>query len=109
MNVNAEIKNLCGQIVEKFNPVKVILFGSYAYGKPRAGSDVDLLVVMPFEGRESQQAIKIRQKISSPLPFDLLVKTPEQIRSRIALNDFFVREITEKGRILYETVNKGMD
>ncbi len=52
MNVKSEIKNLCRQIVENFNPQKIILFGSHAYGKPNADSDVDLLVVMPFEGSD---------------------------------------------------------
>ena len=48
MKINAQIKNLCQQIVENFKPQKIILFGSHAYGKPNADSDVDLLVVMPF-------------------------------------------------------------
>lgn len=102
MNVNAKIQDLCRQIVENFQPEKVILFGSYAYGTPTADSDVDLLVVMPFEGRNSQKAIEIRQKIKTTMPLDLLVRTEEQVKHRIAMEDFFMREITEKGKVLYE-------
>ena len=96
MKVNAKIKDLCRQIVENFQPEKVVLFGSYAYGKPTADSDFDLLVIMPFDGRNSQKAIEIRQKIKTTIPFDLLVRTAEQVKERIEMEDFFMREITEK-------------
>jgi predicted nucleotidyltransferase len=109
MRVNAEIKNLCRQIVEKFQPEKIILFGSYAYGKPNADSDVDLLVVMPFEGRTVKQAIKIRQNISGKMPLDLLVRTPAQVKERLSLGDFYIKEIIERGKVLYESGNAGMD
>ena len=109
MKINAQIKNLCRQIVENFNPQKIILFGSHAYGKPNADSDVDLLVVMPFEGRDSQKAVEIRIKIQTTVPLDLLVRTSEQFRARIEMEDFFMREINEKGKILYEADDAGMD
>ena len=109
MKINAQIKNLCRQIVEGFNPQKIILFGSYAYGKPNEDSDVDLLVIMPFEGRNSQKAIEIRQKIKTSLPLDLLVRTSKQVQERVEMEDFFMREITQKGKILYETDNAGMN
>lgn len=109
MKVKAEIRNLCQQIVENFHPEKVVLFGSHAYGKPNEDSDVDLLVVMPFEGRNSQKAVEIRQKIKTSLPLDLLVRTSSQVQERIEMEDFFMREIAEKGKILYETDHSRMD
>ena len=109
MNINAKIENLCRQIVENFKPQKIILFGSHAYGKPTVDSDVDLLVVMPFEGRDSQKAIEIRTKIQTTVPLDLLVRTSEQVRARIEMEDFFMREINEKGKVLYEADNARMD
>jgi predicted nucleotidyltransferase len=104
-----EIQNLCRQIVENFNPQKIILFGSHAYDEPSSDSDVDLLVVMDFDGRGVEQAIKIRQSISGKMALDLLVRTPAQIEERLSLGDFFVKEITERGRVLYEADNAGMD
>ena len=109
MNTNAQIENLCRQIVENFNPQKIILFGSHAYGKPTADSDVDLLVVMPFEGRDSQKAVEIRTKIQTKVPLDLMVRTSEQVRARIEMEDFFMREINEKGKVLYEADNTRTD
>ena len=102
MDVQEHIKYLCKQIVEKFRPQKIILFGSYAYGIPTSDSDIDLLVVMPFNGRVHEQAVKIRRGLDSTLPLDLLVRTPEQVRERVEMEDFFMREIVEQGKILYE-------
>lgn len=109
MKINAEIKDLCRQIVENFRPEKVVLFGSYAYGKPNADSDIDLLVVMPFEGRNSQKAIEILSGVETNLPLDLLVRTSEQVKQRIEMEDFFMQDIIGKGKVLYEADHAGMD
>ena len=109
MNVKAQINSLCRQIVENFQPEKIVLFGSHAYGTPNDDSDIDLLVILPFEGRNSQKSIEIRQKIKTKLPLDLLVRTAEQVQTRIEMEDFFMREIAEKGKILYETSYSRMD
>ena len=109
MKINAKIKDLCRQIVENFHPQKVILFGSHAYGVPNEDSDVDLLVVMPFECRSVEQAIKIRRRIYPKMPLDLLARTPAQIRERLDLGDFFIKDIVERGKILYESEDAGMD
>ena len=109
MKINAKIKELCRQIVENFDPQKVILFGSHAYGKPNENSDVDLLVVMPFECRSVEQAIKIRQRIYPKMPLDLLARTPAQIKERLDMGDFFIKDIIERGKILYESEDSGMD
>lgn len=97
-----QIARLCEQIVREFHPQRVILFGSHAYGQPSLDSDVDLLVVMPFEGSSREQAAKIRSCIDTPIALDLLVRTPEQLSERLAMDDFFMREITEQGKVLYE-------
>ncbi len=102
MDVQAYINQICQKIVERFRPQKIFLFGSYAYGVPNFDSDIDLLVVMPFEGRVHDQAVKIRRELDSAMPIDLLVRTPEQVRERVEMNDFFMREIVEQGRVLYE-------
>jgi len=96
------ILNLSRQIAHQFHPQKVILFGSYAYGRPTADSDVDMLVIMPFEGRAAKKAVEILTATDPHFPIDLLVRTPEQIKMRVEMGDFFLREITTKGRILYE-------
>jgi uncharacterized protein len=97
------IRQLSESIAREFQPECIILFGSYAYGTPGADSDVDLLVIMPFKGRPSRKALEILKRMDVRIPLDLLVRTPEQVRERIANRDFFMCEIFEKGRKLYES------
>lgn len=96
------IKDLTSQIAREFNPERIILFGSYAYGQPGEDSDVDILVVLPFKGKPVRKAIEIRNRINPGIPVDLIVRTPEHVAERMANNDWFMREIVEKGRTLYE-------
>lgn len=98
----AEIRQLCRRIARDFHPDRIILFGSHAYGQPTTDSDIDLLVVMPFEGRHTEQAIRILDKLNVLAPLDLLVRTPEQMKERLALGDTFISEILERGKVMYE-------
>jgi uncharacterized protein len=98
----SQIEAFSQQIVEKFQPERIILFGSYAYGQPTEDSDVDLLVILTFEGMSVQTAVAIRQQIKPPFPLDLIARTPEQIQQRLDMGDFFIQDIINKGQILYE-------
>jgi predicted nucleotidyltransferase len=89
------------QIAERFRPERIILFGSYAYGKPHKDSDVDILVVMPASD-ECNQAIRIRRMTDHPFPLDLIVRTPDDLQWRLSEGDWFMREIVSKGKVLYE-------
>lgn len=100
-----EIKELSDQIVREFQPRKIILFGSHAYGKPTWDSDVDLLVVMPFKGKPNRQAVRIRSRIDTAVGLDLLVRAPQQISQRLAMGDTFMLDILERGKVVYEAHN----
>lgn len=100
-----QIRLLCNEIAREFHPDKIVLFGSHAYGKPRLGSDVDLLVVMPFEGSPFRQASVILGHVVQAIgimPLDLLVRTSQQVQERIQMGDSFMRAIIERGRVMYE-------
>ena len=103
MKVQDHIARLCQQIVSNFGPQKVILFGSYANGVPTQDSDIDLLVIMPYSGNELEKMVEIRRKLDSSMPIDVLVKTPGLIEEKIGLGDYFIAEIIEKGKVIYET------
>ncbi|GAB4460741.1 MAG: nucleotidyltransferase domain-containing protein [Armatimonadaceae bacterium] len=104
-----EIQELAAQIADKFHPVQIVLFGSHAYGTPHCWSDVDLLVVLPHTGKNRQKSLEIRDAIHVSYPVDILVKTPDELRKRIALGDFFLRDIISKGEVLYESADARMD
>ena len=104
----SRILNYAHAIAREFKPEKIILFGSYAYGRPSEDSDVDLLVVMRHRGRAGENAIRIRQWHHPGFPFDLLVRSPKTICKRIAWGDSFLREVTEHGEVLYESHHQGV-
>lgn len=89
------------RIAREFQPERIVLFGSHAYGTPRSDSDVDLLVVMPYVGHPAYKAIEILERVNPPFAVDLLARAPEEVARRIALNDFFLRDILTRGRVLY--------
>ena len=97
----SQIRQVSDEIARRFQPERIILFGSYAYGTPTEDSDVDLLVIMPFKGGDIPKAFEVRQAVRAGFPMDLLVYTPDHIRQRIAMSDYFIIEITQKGKTLY--------
>lgn len=101
----SDIQRVVDQIVERFRPNKIWLFGSFAHGTPTSDSDVDLLVAMDTSLRNVQQAVEIRKAVNFPFPVDLLVRTPEQIAKRLALGDGFFHEVLTKGVVLHEATD----
>jgi len=95
------IRRFARQVAERFRPDKIILFGSYAYGTPHADSDVDILVIMPARN-QLDQAVKIELACDPPFPLDIIVRTPHNMQWRLAEGDWFLREITTQGKVLYE-------
>ena len=82
--------------------MRVAVFRGNAYGAPNADSDVDLLVVKEFRGKNHEQILRIRREIDFNFPMDLLVHREKDIARRIDGNDCFLREIVEKGLVLYD-------
>jgi predicted nucleotidyltransferase len=95
------IRDYARQVAERFQPERIILFGSYAYGQPHADSDVDILVVMPARN-EIDQSVRIEMACEPCFPLDLIVRTPKNMAWRLEEGDSFLREITSRGKILYE-------
>lgn len=97
------IRALANHIAEAFNPEKIILFGSHAYGKPQPWSDVDLLVVMETPKGEAETSLEIYKSLPRiTFSLDIVVRSSEAIERRKKLGDWFLIDITEKGKTLYE-------
>ncbi len=97
-----DIEKIKNSIVESFNPDKIILYGSYAYGTPNNQSDIDLLIVMPFEGRSSKVILEIWKKIKPDFSIDLIVRTPDDFQRRYIEGDPLIGDAVDKGKVLYE-------
>ena len=94
------------KIKDAYKPEKIILFGSYAYGKPNEDSDIDLLIIKATLDRPIDRRVTVRKIISGPrrhVPFEFIVLTPEEIQNRLRIGDQFLQEIIENGEVLYAT------
>ena len=98
-----QIQATCDDIVREFAPLQVILFGSYAYGTPTEDSDVDILVVMAMlQSGAWQQGLEIKRRIPARFRLDLHVQSAAELVYRVSHNDWFLRDVLEKGDVLYE-------
>jgi predicted nucleotidyltransferase len=97
------IRKLCKRIAEAYHPEKIILFGSHAYGEPTPESDVDLMIVMDYEGRPVEQMLKIQRELDIVTPVDLLVRTPKEMDERLQDGDMFIVDILRRGKVMYES------
>jgi predicted nucleotidyltransferase len=97
------LEEITRKIVDHFDPEKIVLFGSRSIGSPRTDSDVDLLVIMETGESPIQRAIEVK-RASRPrfVSMDVLVKTPEEVEARLERGSFFLRQILEQGKVLYE-------
>ncbi len=99
----ADIKRYCDAIAREFQPQRIVVFGSYAYGQPTPDSDVDVMVVMPFSKRSRvRPSLEIRRRISAGFPVDILVRAPEEITRRLQWGDSFITEVMTHGKVMYE-------
>ena len=96
-----DTQQIAPDMAREFSPEKVILFGSYASGNAGAESDIDLLVVMPGEVSGARVAAEIITRLKPTLPVELIVRSSRQLHERLAMNDFFLREIMATGKELY--------
>jgi predicted nucleotidyltransferase len=103
----ATIQRWAREIARRFDPERIILFGSHAYGRPHAESDVDVLVVMPA-ANEISASIRLTLALEPPFPLDLIVRTPEHLRRGLADGDGFLREVVTKGKLLYAQADRAL-
>ena len=102
MNAKKEIQKITEQIVKKYKPEKIILFGSFAYGKSKPSSDIDLLIIKKTNQKKVDRIKKVLMMTESNLPLEPLVYNPEEIKERLSLGDFFFQDIIQKGKVVYE-------
>ena len=101
----SDIQEVANRIAREFEPDRIILFGSYARGMPGADSDIDLLVVLPFEGKGFWKSLEIINSVNVPYPLDLLAYRPDAVEWRYAQGDPLIREAIDHGKVLYERSN----
>jgi uncharacterized protein len=101
MTTMQDIQSVGHQIGQEFHPQRVILFGSHAKDAARADSDIDILVITPFQGSGFRQSLKILNRLDLRLPIDLITYRPEDVERRYRDGDPLVREALDHGKVLY--------
>ena len=104
----AIIRQICRLIVQDFQPEKIILFGSQAYGKPTPDSDIDLLVVLPVVKDALEQSVLMLKKLTLPISIDLMARTSGQIQQRLKMGDSFIKEIIEAYEVLEDPAKRAL-
>ena len=103
MTEDEAVNQVVETIRDGYGPERIILFGSRIWGGADADSDLDVLVIKESDQREIERIRDVSRLLRPrPLPLDILVKTPEEIRERLAMGDGFIKEILDKGRVAYE-------
>jgi|SRR3989338_10957958 len=97
-----QIKEVAGKIAKEYQPKKIILFGSYAWGKPTKDSDVDFFIVKDAENVRDVAREIDRSIFPRPFPIDLIVYTTSKLKQELNLEEPFVSKITKEGRVLFE-------
>ena len=96
-----KISRIVSAIVQQCSPQQIILFGSHACGKPTEDSDIDLFVVANIPGLASERIRTVRRAIKENVPVDVVVRAPEEVERALRGRDWFVKEVFEKGKVLY--------
>lgn len=98
------IKDIAKRIGRKFHPKRIILFGSYAHGRPHRDSDVDLLIIFPNRKGRAKTYADISQELEPrAVPIDLLIRSTQEIQYRLKIGDSFIKKILTEGTVLYES------
>ncbi len=108
MNADSHARRVIDDIVarlkKEYRPERIILFGSYAYGKPTRDSDIDLFIIKKTSESPFERRITVREICHAPdhhIPFQPLVVTPSEWSAHLKMGDPFFGEIQAKGEILY--------
>ncbi|MEO0124525.1 MAG: nucleotidyltransferase domain-containing protein [candidate division WOR-3 bacterium] len=97
------IDELVERIKKSYNPQKIILFGSYAYGSQDKESDIDILIIKETDERPIDRRIRVRRLVNlkEPIAFSSIVLLPSEVEYLCKIRDPFIKEILEKGKVLY--------
>jgi predicted nucleotidyltransferase len=98
-----EINSIIDKIIQKFNPLKIVLFGSYVNNSQNRDSDLDLLVIMNSTLPKYKRSSNIKLFLSPyPIPLDILVFTPNEYQKYSQVKNHIVYQIKKTGKVLYD-------
>ena len=101
--IASSLQFILERILERFQPSKVILYGSYASGQAMSDSDVDLLVVAPeAPGWREAHSFRTELQSNSPIQLHLVFMRDEQFRETQDVVGGLAFPASRAGVVLYE-------
>jgi uncharacterized protein len=98
-----QLEEVARTIVEKFDPVRVVVFGSHARGEAGEDSDLDLFVEMETERRPPERAVEVSAMFGlRPWSLDVVVYTPAEVDRLRKVRGTLLATIEAEGEVLYE-------
>jgi uncharacterized protein len=99
---NLMLDRMVKRLVSRFNPDQIILFGSHAHGDAHPESDIDLLVVLPFEGSRRAKQVEMRVALHDiRAAKDIIVVTPEEVMRQRRIPGTIVKPALQDGKLIY--------
>ena len=101
-----DISEITKKLKDKYHPQKIILFGSAGRGEIKPGSDIDFFIVKNSRKpshRRIADIFRLLRDTDREYPVDFIVFTPSELKQRLKLGDFFIKNILEEGKVLYES------
>lgn len=98
------ILDIVDRLKREYEPERIILYGSYAYGKPTEDSDIDLFIVKDTDKRRVDRFVEVSRLLYDQerrISVSPMVYTPKEVEERLSLGDDFVEEILTRGEVLY--------
>jgi predicted nucleotidyltransferase len=102
LDFEKEIKSITTQLIEKYGPEKIILFGSAARGEYEHANDLDFLIIkedVPLYGIDRMR--ELDELVDRNVATDMLVYRPDEFEERVRIGDPFIKAILKEGRVLY--------
>ncbi len=101
-----DISSIVKRLKNKYQPQRIVLFGSAARGELKEGGDIDFLVVKNSRKPAHKRIIDVFRSLRGldrEYPLDFIVLTPRELKQRVKLGDFFVKDILAEGKLLYDS------
>jgi predicted nucleotidyltransferase len=102
------LERIVAVLIKEYKPERIILFGSLAYGDVHEWSDLDLVIIKETSMRPIDRQVEVYSLVKPEVGMDLFIYTPKEFEYLRSVGFSLVKEITEKGKIIYEAGNKRM-
>ncbi|MDO8618384.1 MAG: nucleotidyltransferase domain-containing protein [Candidatus Daviesbacteria bacterium] len=101
LQIQAQIDSITDQLIKKYKPRKIFLFGSSATGEMTPDSDLDFLIIKDDKKKPYNRIVEVYGLVKKDIAADFIIYTPQELAERVKLGDPFIASILSEGKVLY--------